>query len=117
MPRDRADVSYPWEMLEYTRALQCFVLGKRYHDYLSDRQLRLAVERRIEVVGEAARNVSDEFLRAHPAIPWRKIIAQRHVLAHEHGEPRHDRIWRVATESVPPRISQLEPLVRRAPES
>jgi uncharacterized protein with HEPN domain len=45
----------------------------------------------------------------------RKVIAQRHVLAHEYGEIQDDIMWRVATVSVPELISLLEPLMPPLP--
>lgn len=59
----------------------------------------------------------DMLQHAHPEIPWRLIIAQRHVLAHDYGEIDHERIWRVATMHVPELIRLLEPLVPPAPSS
>ena len=46
---------------------------------------------------------------------WRKIIAQRHVLAHEYGEVKHESIWLVATVHIPDLIERLEPLVPPPP--
>jgi len=115
MPREMADASYLWDMLQYAEQLRDFVAGRTYQDYLSDKQLRLAVERCIEIIGEAARNVSRTFQAAHPEIPWQKIVAQRHVLANEYGEIQHDRIWVVATKYVPALIEQLQPLVPPPP--
>jgi uncharacterized protein with HEPN domain len=71
---------------------------------------RSAVERQIEIIGEAARGISDTFKAAHPQIPWRPIIAQRHRLAHEYGEIDDSLIWKVATVHVPALIPQIEPL-------
>ncbi len=51
----------------------------------------------------------------HTKIPWRPIQAQRHVLAHDYGEIKHDRIWRVAETHVPDLIALLEPLVPAPP--
>ena len=70
--------------------------------------LRGAVERHLEIIGEAARNLSAGIREAHPDIPWCPIIAQRNVLAHEYGEVRHDRIWAVASERIPELIRSLE---------
>jgi len=78
--------------------------------------LQAAVERKIEIIGEAARNVSAAFQTQHEEIPWRGIIAQRNVLAHEYGEILIDRIWRVATEHVPDLIARLERLVPPPPD-
>jgi uncharacterized protein with HEPN domain len=63
--------------------------------------LRYAVERPIEVIGEAARHISGPFKMKHPEIPWGRIIGQRNVLAHEYGEILLERVWRTAKESIP----------------
>jgi uncharacterized protein with HEPN domain len=106
-----------WDMLVAALAVESFVHGRDFEQYLNDLLLRSAVEQQIEIIGEAARRVSNEFQAAHPEIAWRPIRAQRHVLAHEYGEIRHDRIWRVATIHVPELIAQLKPLVPPQPES
>jgi uncharacterized protein with HEPN domain len=69
------------------------------------------VERQIEIIGEAARKVSDPFKAAHPEIPWRKIIAQRHVLAHEYGDVDPRLVWRVASVHIPALHAQLRELL------
>jgi len=83
----------------------------KFHQYEQDRKLQLAVERAIEIIGEAARNISKDFQNAHPEIQWRGIIGQRHVLAHEYGEIKQERLWLVVTERIPELIKLLEPLV------
>jgi uncharacterized protein with HEPN domain len=55
-----------------------------------DELFRAAVERWIETIGEAARAVSHQFQNAHPEIEWRKIIATRHILAHDYGSVNPD---------------------------
>jgi uncharacterized protein with HEPN domain len=60
----------------------------------------LAIERLLEILGEAARRVSEEFQNQHGEIPWRKIIGQRNVLAHEYGEIKLGRIWVLVTENL-----------------
>ncbi len=88
-----------------------FVADKSFEEYESDRMLRGAVERHLEIIGEAARHVSTDYQSAHPQIAWKGIMAQRHVLAHDYGEIKHELIWRVATEHVLELIADLEPLV------
>ena len=98
-------------MLDAARMIVQMAAGASYEHYANNRMMQLAVERAIEIIGEAARNVSDEFRKAHPEIPWRPIVAQRHVLAHDYGDIKPDRIWRVVTIHVPELIRVLEPLV------
>lgn len=113
LPKD--DRVYLWDMLTAARAVVEFTQGRTLADYESDLMLRSAVERQIEIIGEAARRISKEFQEAHSEIPWRPMQAQRHVLAHDYGEIKHDRIWRVAEAHVPELIVLLEPLVPAPP--
>jgi len=117
MPPEASDAAYLWDMLDAARAATGFVSGKTKDEYLRDRLLQAAVERKIEIIGEAARKVSEQFRSTHPGIPWRPIIAQRHVLAHEYGEIIQERVWSVIEDHIPELIAALEPLVPPAPES
>lgn len=99
--RHHRDVAHLRDMLDACGRIARFVRGKTLDEYRRDDLLRSAVERQIEIIGEAARRVSDDFRGAHPEIAWRPIIAQRHILAHEYGEIEDDLIWRVATIHVP----------------
>lgn len=117
MPPDRDDRAYLWDMLTAAKAVVGFVQGRTLDEYVADLMLRSAVERQVEIIGEAARRVSKDLQDAHPEILWRPIQAQRHVLAHGYGEIKHDRLWRVAVEHVPALIAQLEPLVPAPPQT
>jgi len=116
MRPEEANNAYLWDMLDAARAIEQFTAGKKVSDYINDRMLRGAVERHLEIIGEAANKVSNSFRDAHPDVPWRRIINQRHVLAHEYGEIRHELIWNVVTDHIPELIGQLEKLVPEAPE-
>ncbi len=111
MPPEGTDRAYLWDMLDAAKAVQQFVAGRTFHDYVNDRMLRGAVERHLEIIGEAARKVSSMFRDLHPDIPWRSIIAQRHVLAHEYGEIKQELIWAAATIHIAKLTALLEPLV------
>ena len=113
-PEDR-DAGYLWDMLDAARTVRDFTTGLGLDEYRADRKLQLAVERAIEIIGEAARLVSASLKEQYPEIPWQQIIAQRHVLAHDYGEISHDRIWLVATRRIPDLINQLEPLLPSLP--
>jgi len=115
MRPEEKDAAYLWDMLQAARGVVELVAGLDYARYLADRRTQLAVERQVEIIGEAARRVSEAFRDVHGDIPWVKIIAQRHVLAHEYGEIQQERIWRVATIHVPELIVQLEPLIPTLP--
>ena len=85
-PDPKRDDAWLLDMLVAAKAVRSFVDGRTYDEYLKELMFRSAVERQVEIVGEAARGISDPFKTAHPEIPWRAIMAQRHRLAHEYGE-------------------------------
>ncbi len=117
MRPDERDAAYLWDMLDAARTVREITKHQALDAYLNDRTLQLAVERALEIIGEAARRVSEPFREAHPEIPWRPIIAQRNVLAHEYGDIRQERIWAVVTRHIPELIELLTPLVPPAPGS
>lgn len=110
-PEDR-NAAYLWDMLESARDIVQFASGLKIEEYIKDRKLQLAIERSLEIIGEAAKNVSPDFQDNHSEIPWRKIIAQRNVIAHEYGEIKQERIWTVVSTNIPGLIKALEPLVK-----
>ena len=113
---DDADAANLRDMLKAARQASSYVAGQRLADLESKGMLRDAVERQLEIIGEAARRVSVQFREAHPQIPWSRIIAQRNVIAHEYGDIKVEWIWRVATERMPELIAQLEPLIPPTPK-
>jgi len=68
----------------------------------ADRQVLLrAAERLLEIIGEAASNVSPDAAAAHPDVDWRKIVRLRIVLAHHYHRTDPDLIWSYAIEQAP----------------
>ena len=116
MHPDGRDASHLLDMLEHARGVVRALRGLTLGDYSANEDLRLAIERRVEIIGEAARRVSPAFQQSHPEVPWRRIIAQRNVLAHEYGEIQDEIMWRLATVRIPELISLLEPLVPSPPD-
>ena len=90
---EEQDAALLWDMCEAARDIMQFVEGVTYSHFASQKILRYAVERQILVIGEAAKHVSDSFKQAHQDIPWKSIIGQRNILAHEYGEILVERIW------------------------
>lgn len=115
MQPDRHDAALLLDMLEHARRASFYVQGRSIEDYSRDSMLRDAVERVIQIIGEAAAKVSQTFRDGHPEIPWRPIIAQRHVIVHDYGKIDNDKIWRVATTYLPQLIELLAPLIPPAP--
>jgi uncharacterized protein with HEPN domain len=77
----------------------------------ADIALPLALERALEVLGEAAGNVSDEARVRFPTVEWRDITRLRIRLAHHYHRVQHDQLWTIAVDEVPKVARALGPLV------
>lgn len=88
-----------------------FTKDRDRNDLETDRQLLNAVVRSLEVVGEAASRVSQEFRAAHPEIRWRTMIAMRNRLIHAYFDVDTDIVWQTIHEDLPPLIQHLEKIV------
>jgi len=115
MPPDARDPAYLWDMLDAALAIQDFTSDATFHSYADNKMMRSAVERQLEILGEAARRISTAFKEEHPEIGWRQIVGLRNVLAHEYGDIRQERIWQIVSRDLPALIEQLNPLVPPRP--
>ena len=113
-PEER-DPAYLWDMLDAAQRARDYVGDRDLDTYLHDRMVQSAVERVVEIIGEAARRVSPTFKEDHPEIPWAQIIAQRNVLAHEYGDIDHSRMWALIVNHPPALIAKLEDVMPEPP--
>lgn len=66
-----------------------------------------AVERLLEIIGEASNATSGEYKADHPDVPWRHVVNLRHLLAHHYHRVDSDQIWTIATTDIPALASEL----------
>lgn len=111
MPAEKSDDAYLWDIVDAAKAINTFVAGRKFADYEHNRMLRRAVERELEIIGEAARHLSESFQARYPNIPWRRIVAQRNVIAYDYGDVRDEKLWLVATTFIPGLLADLVPLL------
>lgn len=85
-----------------------FMEGRDKEDIQKDGILYYAVVKNIEIIGEAAYMISQEFKDAHPETPWKIIIGMRHFLVHGYFEVAADEIQNVVEKDLLPLKVQIE---------
>lgn len=108
--RDAADLH---DMLEAAREARELVAEIQADAFLHDRVCRRALERVLELIGEAARRITPVCQAEHPEIRWRRIIGQRNILAHEYGRVDPRLLYQTARQDMPSLIAALERILPR----
>ena len=103
-------------MLDHAREAIALLGARSRQSFLGDRTLVLAMTRLVEVIGEAASQVPNEFREQHARIPWRAMVGMRHILIHAYGDVDYGRVWETAIEDLPALIADLEAILDAGPE-
>jgi uncharacterized protein with HEPN domain len=77
--------------------------------FIADDMIQSAVVRQIEIIGEAARNLSGELRSDERAVPWKKIIGTRDRLIHGYSEVNLDAVWAIVEHD----LAELDREVKR----
>ena len=80
---------------------------KTLQDLETDRSLQLILTKLIEIVGEAATNVPDDFQNKYSEIPWHEARTMRNQLIHGYDIIRYDIVWTTVKNDLPILIDQL----------
>jgi uncharacterized protein with HEPN domain len=78
-----------------------FSTNRTRHDLDTDEMLRLALTKLIEIVGEAAKQVSENTQANYPEVPWRAAARMRDRLVHHYFDINLDVLWQTVTVDLP----------------
>jgi uncharacterized protein with HEPN domain len=107
MPKRDADLLIA-DMLEALRKIDSYTAGLDHSAFLQDEKTIDAVVRNLEVLGEAAQQIPDEFEARHPGVPWRRIAGLRNRIVHDYFGLDLEIIWQIVRNDLPPLKATLE---------
>ena len=102
-PRERLE-----DICQAARKALEFVQGMSYGHFLGDDKTVYAVVRALEVVGEAAKGIPQDFRDRHPEVPWRSMAGIRDKLIHDYVSVNLEVVWKTVTEDLPPLLPALQ---------
>ncbi len=101
------------DMLEMSRKVRSYVQDKTRVMLDSDEFLLFGLVKAIEIIGEAASQVSKELREAVPEIPWPIIIGMRNRLVHGYDQIDLKILWKTVQEDLPTLITTLEQVLNQ----
>lgn len=110
---EKDDLIFIRHMRDSVRAIEEFSADLTKETLLSDRLRQSAIVREIEVIGEAARNVSDTLKKRHAAIPWKDIIGTRDIMIHRYFGVDLDIVWNIIKSDLPFLKKEIENILKQ----
>lgn len=114
MPRKNymsKDEIYLFDIYHACDLLQQFSKGIDYEVFQADVMRQDAIIRRIEIIGEAANNLSEKFKEQNAKIPWALIRGMRNRLIHDYNEIDLELVWTTVQEDIPQLLKLFKPLI------
>ena len=88
-------------ILESIKLIEDYIGSKTHDEFLSSTRLQDMVIRRLEIIGEAVKNIPPSIKEAHLEIPWKEIAGMRDILIHAYFGVDLDMVWEVVKNELP----------------
>jgi len=107
------DQRYLTEMLDYAHRILSLPGSSERHIFDTDITQRVTITHWLQIIGEAARHVSDEYQLKHTEVPWRAMTGMRNRIVHDYLGVDDEVVWETASLRIPELIALLEKLLTR----
>lgn len=96
----------PWEIiiadiLESIENIEEYTHGMTKEEFLSQKIVKDAVVRNLEIIGEAAKNIPESFRKKHSTIEWKEIVGLRNIIIHKYFGVDYQVIWSIVEKELP----------------
>ncbi len=106
--RNKSSEIYVQDIKDSIKKIGRYVEGMNFQEFKEDEKTVDAVIRSLEVIGEAANNIPDEFKKKHEDIPWEKIISMRNKMIHEYFGVDLEIVWETIKTDIIDLSSKLD---------
>ena len=112
-PKDNTRLLHMLESIDNILEFTCNI---DYMQYQANKMLRFAVIKNLEIIGEAAYLLTNEFKEQHPDVEWKIIIGMRHVLVHGYYQIKDEIVWATIQTELQPLKEKLLHLLKETQE-
>ena len=95
------DVIYKQHISEAGERITDYLKEVSLEQFTADHMMQAAVVRELEIIGEAAKRLSEEYKAQTSQIPWRKVAGFRDVAVHDYMDIDIDIVWTIVKEDLP----------------
>jgi len=88
-------------ILDAITEIESYIQGANKDSFVNNSMMFNATLHQLEIIGEAANGLSEEFILNHPEIPWARIIGLRNLIIHEYFGVDDQTIWSIVTINIP----------------
>jgi uncharacterized protein with HEPN domain len=110
---ERSDLEHLEDVLEAARRAIAYCAGMTYDAFAEDTRTQDAVVRNMEILGEAAKCLSETARKESPSVPWKSIAGMRDRLIHNYFGVNWDIVWGVVTNDLPRLMADVETLLAK----
>ncbi|MCW6037510.1 DUF86 domain-containing protein [Spirulina subsalsa FACHB-351] len=89
-----------------------FSQGLDKEAFLSNETLMRAFVRSLEIIGEATKNLPNDFRENYPDVPWKLMAGMRDKLIHDYFGVNYDVVWDVVTLEIPALHLQIQEIIK-----
>ena len=103
---------YLEDIIESILLIEEFTADMDFEQFRKDEKTKNAVIKRLEVIGEATKNVPKHITEKYPGLPWSRMARMRDKLSHEYFGIRLDIVWKAVKESLPEIKPKIENILK-----